>query len=39
MFGSSEFYTPDYLLDENIILVTFNYRTNILGSSNLKKLQ
>ncbi|XP_021946368.1 venom carboxylesterase-6 [Folsomia candida] len=31
MFGSSEFYTPDYLLDENIILVTFNYRTNILG--------
>jgi bile salt-stimulated lipase len=29
--SSPEFYTPDYLIDENIIVVTFNYRLNALG--------
>lgn len=29
--GSLDFYSPDYLLDENVIVVTFNYRLNILG--------
>lgn len=32
-FGSAspDFYSPDYLLDENVIIVTFNYRLNALG--------
>lgn len=29
--GSLDFYSPDYLLDENVIVVTINYRLNILG--------
>lgn len=29
--GSSDFYSPDYLLDENVIVVTINYRLNVLG--------
>lgn len=29
--GSSDFYSPDYLLNENVIVVTINYRVNILG--------
>lgn len=32
-FGSSSVaeLSPDYLLDENVIVVTFNYRLNVLG--------
>jgi len=29
--GSLDFYSPDYLLDENVIVVTINYRLNVLG--------
>jgi len=32
--GSLDFYSPDYLLDENVILVTINYRLNVLGFLN-----
>ncbi|XP_050525280.1 esterase FE4-like [Daktulosphaira vitifoliae] len=32
--GSTDFYSPDYLIDENIILVTINYRLNVLGFLN-----
>lgn len=31
--GSTDFYSPDYLLDENVIVVTFNYRLNALGNT------
>lgn len=32
-FGSASLdaYCPDYLLDENVIVVTLNYRLNVLG--------
>jgi len=30
--GSLDFYSPDYLLDENVIVVTINYRLNVLGN-------
>lgn len=30
--GSLDFYSPDYLLDENVIVVTINYRLNVLGA-------
>ncbi|XP_050427116.1 juvenile hormone esterase-like [Adelges cooleyi] len=33
--GSSNLYSPDYLIEENVILVTFNYRLNVLGFLNL----
>ncbi|XP_050427431.1 juvenile hormone esterase-like isoform X2 [Adelges cooleyi] len=33
--GSLNFYSPDYLIEENVILVTFNYRLNVLGFLNL----
>jgi len=26
--------SPDYLLDENVIVVTINYRLNVLGTHN-----
>lgn len=29
--GSLDMYSPDYLLDENVIVVTINYRLNVLG--------
>lgn len=29
--GSLDFYSPEYLLDENVIIVTINYRLNALG--------
>lgn len=29
--GSIKEYSPDYLLDENVIVVTINYRLNALG--------
>lgn len=29
--GSTDIYTPDYLIDENVIVVTINYRLNVLG--------
>lgn len=29
--GSLDFYSPDYLLDENVIVITLNYRLNALG--------
>lgn len=29
--GSLDLYSPDYLLDENVIVVTINYRLNVLG--------
>lgn len=29
--GSTDIYSPDYLLDENVIVVTINYRLNVLG--------
>jgi len=29
--GSLDFYSPDYLLDENVIVITLNYRLNVLG--------
>lgn len=29
--ASSDFYSPDYLIDENVIIVTINYRLNALG--------
>ncbi|KAL4141630.1 hypothetical protein QTP88_004237 [Uroleucon formosanum] len=32
--GSLDFYSPDYLLDENVIVVTINYRLNVLGFLN-----
>lgn len=31
--GSLDEYSPDYLLDENVIVVTFNYRLNVLGDT------
>lgn len=31
--GSLNYHSPDYLLDENVIVVTFNYRLNILGKA------
>jgi len=33
--GSSDLYRPDFLMDEDIILVTVNYRLNVLGFFNL----
>ncbi|CAI6342914.1 unnamed protein product [Macrosiphum euphorbiae] len=33
--GSVNEYSPDYLLDENVIVVTLNYRLNVLGFLNL----
>ncbi|XP_050438029.1 juvenile hormone esterase-like [Adelges cooleyi] len=33
--GSPDLYSPDYLIEENVILVTFNYRLNVLGFLNL----
>ncbi|XP_050438553.1 juvenile hormone esterase-like [Adelges cooleyi] len=33
--GSSDFHSPDYLIEENVILVTLNYRLNVLGFLNL----
>jgi len=30
--ASSDFYSPDYLIDENVIIVTINYRLNALGN-------
>ncbi|CAI6351175.1 unnamed protein product [Macrosiphum euphorbiae] len=33
--GSVNEYSPDYLLDENVIVVTLNYRLNALGFLNL----
>ncbi|XP_026805381.1 esterase FE4-like isoform X2 [Rhopalosiphum maidis] len=32
--ASSDFYSPDYLIDENVIIVTINYRLNALGFLN-----
>ncbi|XP_029344195.1 esterase FE4-like [Acyrthosiphon pisum] len=32
--GSLDLYSPDYLLDENVIVVTINYRLNVLGFLN-----
>ncbi|KAL4143921.1 hypothetical protein QTP88_006173 [Uroleucon formosanum] len=32
--GSLDFYSPDYLIDENVIIVTINYRLNALGFLN-----
>jgi bile salt-stimulated lipase len=29
--GTLDFYSPDYLIDENVIVVTINYRLNVLG--------
>ena len=29
--GNSDFYGPDYLMDENVVLVTFNYRLGPFG--------
>jgi len=29
--ASSDFYSPEYLIDENVIVVTINYRLNALG--------
>lgn len=29
--SSPELYSPDYLIDENVIVVTINYRLNVLG--------
>lgn len=36
-FGSSDskLYAPDYLMDQNIILVTLNYRLNIFGEQKI----
>jgi carboxylesterase type B len=34
--GGTQMYGPQYLLDKDIILVTFNYRLGILGT--LKRL-
>jgi len=35
-FGSASGfeYTPDYLINENVIVVTFNYRLNVFGKYN-----
>ncbi|XP_025406381.1 esterase E4-like isoform X2 [Sipha flava] len=32
--GTLDFYSPDYLIDENVIVVTINYRLNVLGFLN-----
>lgn len=29
--ASPDLYSPDYLIDENVIVVTINYRLNVLG--------
>ena len=34
-FGGKDFYRPDYLLDNEVILVTINYRLGVLGISKL----
>lgn len=31
--SNSKLYAPDYLLDQNIILVTLNYRVSALGEA------
>lgn len=31
--SNSRLYAPDYLLNQDIVLVTFNYRLNILGKT------
>lgn len=37
--ASSDFYSPDYLIDENVIIVTINYRLNALGEfTDIEKL-
>jgi len=37
--GSLDFYSPDYLIDENVIVVTINYRLNALGNcTDIKKV-
>lgn len=33
MFGGSEHLGPQYFMDEDVILVTFNYRLGALGKS------
>lgn len=33
--GSIDEYTPEYLLDENVIVVTINYRLNVFGKYTL----
>lgn len=30
--SSPDLYTPEYLIDENVIVVTINYRLNVLGN-------
>lgn len=30
--GTAEIYRPHYFLDENVVLVTFDYRLNIFGT-------
>lgn len=35
--GSLDQYSPDYLLDENVIVVTINYRLNVLGKKYMFK--
>lgn len=32
--ASLDKFSPDYLLDENVIVVTVNYRLNVLGKHN-----
>ncbi|XP_041968873.1 juvenile hormone esterase-like [Aricia agestis] len=29
--GSTDFHGPDYLIDKNVIVITFNYRLNVFG--------
>lgn len=35
--GSSDYLGPGYLMDKNIVLVTFNYRLGPMGKKSLKK--
>lgn len=34
--GNDDQYGPDYLIDKDVILVTFNYRLGPIGNTNLK---
>jgi len=36
-FGSGNWYGPNYLLDKDVILVTFNYRLGVLGKQKTSK--